>query len=329
MSGVLEARWKGADGAPREAHAGRGAVRPRTGYNCAMDAPLAARIAACTGRGVRAARRVEGGYTPAARWVVTLDDGATVFAKVATAANVARWLRDEHLAYQTIRADCMPAFVGWDDDGAAPILLLEDLSGAHWPPPWTPRQVEAVRAALGRLADTPPPAHLRDVAEDREALTGGWRRVAAEPEPFLGLGLCSAAWLARALPRLCDAEAAAPIDGDDCLHLDVRSDNICLVGERAVLVDWNWACRGNRALDLAGWAPSLHFEGGPAPEALLPDAAPLAAAISGYFASQAGLPTIPTAPRVRSIQRAQLTTALPWAARALGLPGLGGGNAGR
>jgi hypothetical protein len=38
------------------------------------------------------------------------------------------------------------------------------------------------------------------------------------------------------------------------------------------------------------------------------------------FAARAGLPTIPAPPRVRDIQRLQLTTALPWAARTLGLP---------
>jgi hypothetical protein len=42
--------------------------------------------------------------------------------------------------------------------------------------------------------------------------------------------------------------------------------------------------------------------------------------MSGFFAARAGLPPIPTAPHVREVQLAQLRTALPWAARALGLP---------
>ena len=65
------------------------------------------------------------------------------------------------------------------------------------------------------------------------------------------------------------AEAEAVLDGTDLLHLDVRSDNLCFVGSRAVLVDWNWACRGNGLVDLAGWVPSLHAEGGPLPESCL------------------------------------------------------------
>ena len=45
---------------------------------------------------------------------------------------------------------------------------------------------------------------------------------------------------------------------------------------------------------------------------------------SVHFASKAGLPSIPTAPYVRQIQRIQLKVALAWVIRALGLPPLDG-----
>src|SRR5262249_17677251 len=45
-----------------------------------------------------------------------------------------------------------------------------------------------------------------------------------------------------------------------------------------------------------------------------------AACVAGFFASRAGLPEVPAAPRVRWFQRRQLAVALPWAARVLGLP---------
>ena len=51
--------------------------------------------------------------------------------------------------------------------------------------------------------------------------------------------------------------------GEAFLHLDVRSDNICIADGRAVLVDWNWASLGNPRVDLAFWLPSLSHEGGP------------------------------------------------------------------
>ena len=91
-----------------------------------------------------------------------------------------------------------------------------------------------------------------------------------------------------------------------------------------LVIDWNFTCRGNGLLDLAFWLPSLHAEGGPEPERALPDAPGWAALIAEFFACRAGLPTIPTAPRVREVQLAQLRTALPWAVRALGLPPLDG-----
>jgi thiamine kinase-like enzyme len=50
------------------------------------------------------------------------------------------------------------------------------------------------------------------------------------------------------------------------LHFDVRSDNVCFAGDRAVLVDWNWAAIGNPVMDVAARLPSLHAEGGPPPE---------------------------------------------------------------
>ena len=156
----------------------------------------------------------------------------------------------------------------------------------------------------------------------RETLAFEWREVERDPEPFLSLGLCSRSWLSTHLPALCDAAERAPFEGNDLLHLDVRSDNIALRDGRALLVDWNWACAGNALVDLAAWVPSLHVEGGPAPEEVVDgDGVPeLAASLAGFFAARAGLRPPATAPRVRVVQREQLSVALPWACRALELP---------
>jgi hypothetical protein len=84
-------------------------------------------------------------------------------------------------------------------------------------------------------------------------------------------------------------------------------------------VDWNLACLSNPELDLGFWLPSLAYEGGPQPEHFLPHAPEVAAWVSGFFARRAGLPSVTDAPRLRGLQREQLSTALPWAVRALGL----------
>jgi Ser/Thr protein kinase RdoA (MazF antagonist) len=159
------------------------------------------------------------------------------------------------------------------------------------------------------------------------ALTTNWADVATDPTEFLRLGLCSEAWLKRALPSLAEAAAEAPLAGEDVLHLDVRSDNLCFRGAQAVLVDWNHVCLGNRKFDIAFWLPSLHSEGGPEPEMVVSLEAEWPAVVSGYFAARAGLPPIPQAPTVRGVQLRQLRAALPWAMRALGLPPLDGPNA--
>jgi aminoglycoside phosphotransferase (APT) family kinase protein len=134
--------------------------------------------------------------------------------------------------------------------------------------------------------------------------------------------LCSDAWLDEALPALLHASDPSLLDGERLLHLDVRSDNLCIRDGHAVLVDWNWASVGNPAVDVAFWLPSLALEGGPEPDEIArvrPGAERLAGVVAGFFAATAGLPPPAGAPAVRAFQLAQLEVALPWAVRALGL----------
>lgn len=251
------------------------------------------------------------------RWVVTLASGRTAFVKAAVDEPTADWLRREHRVYEAIRAPFLPRLIAFHDVDGRPLLVLEDLSAARWPPPWSAGDVDAVRMALDEIHATSPPRGLPRLEEVLE--TGGWAVVAAAPAAFLSLGLVSAGWLDRALPLLVAAEAAAQLDGAALLHLDIRSDNLCLRDGRTILVDWNHACLGNPVIDVAFWLPSLQNEGGPPPETLLPDAPGASAVVSGFFAARAGLPPIPTAPGVRRVQLAQLRAALPWAVRALAL----------
>lgn len=261
------------------------------------------------------ARPAKGGYTHAGRWLLDLADGRRVFAKLATDEDTAGWLRAEWRIYSALQAPWMSEVLAWQD-GERPLLLLEDLSGAHWPPPWRDGQVEAVRATMAAVAATPPPVGLPR-AEELLGDLPGWHSVAADPAPFLRLGLADEAWLRRHQDALIALSRAVPTEGQSLLHLDLRSDNLCFQGERVVLVDWNWAMRGDARLDLAFWAPSLSAEGGPPPWELLPDAPAHAALVSGFFAAMAGLPDLPHAPRVREIQRIQLRAAMPWVNRAL------------
>jgi len=282
-----------------------------------VDADLLARVCEAAGQDVEPVAAVHRGYAHNARWRVRLADGTAAFAKAAVDEDTAAWLRIERDLYE-LRAPYMAELLGWAD-GDLPVLLLEDLADAHWPPAWRAGDAEAVRDALRLVAQTEPPAAVTLSATfwlDQH----NWPDVAEDPAPFLSVGLCGEAWLDAALPALAEAARTAPVAGESLLHLDVRSDNLCVRGGRAVLVDWNWAARGNPLFDLAGWLPSLHAEGGPSPEEVAPEAGIFAAFFAGFWASVVGLPPPATAPRVRGVQLAQLRVALPWAARALGLP---------
>jgi hypothetical protein len=264
------------------------------------------------------------GATATRRFVVDLPSGRSAFVKIAAFDYVADWFRDERLAYEALEGEpFIPRLVGWDDDGVAPLLAVENLADAFWPPPWDRATVDAVLAALEELHAVTPRRPL-PAAADRQFGLDGWPGVREDPSAFLSTAICSPEWLAEHLPMLGAASTNASVGGDRVLHFDVRSDNLCVRGGRTRFVDWNHACVGNPLLDTASWLPSLQTEGGPAPEEILPDDTPglpeIASFLAGYFCARAGLPQIPQAPHVRGLQLAQAQTSLPWAARLLGLP---------
>jgi hypothetical protein len=262
-----------------------------------------------------------GGYSGAHRWVVRAGDGSTVFVKVGATEHTRGALRAEYRIYSALQPQpFMARLRGWEDDPDHPLLLLEDLTEAFWPPPWSEWKIARVFSVLDQVARTRPPEHL-DSAESYRQMLSGWQRVAHDPSPFLRLRLVSANWLEQCLPALIAAARGAQLDGQALVHCDVRSDNVCFDGGRTILLDWPDACRGNPLLDVVSWLPSLALEGGPPPDTLVgAEAAELAGLVSGYWAAQAGLPPPESAPTVRSLQLAQLRVALPWAARGLHLP---------
>jgi hypothetical protein len=254
-----------------------------------------------------------------AHWLVGLDDGGTAFVKHALTEDAVTWLRIERLVYESVNGRFMPEYLGAHDVGGTTLLVIQDLTAADWPPPWSSERIDSVLTSLAALRSSPAPPGLPSLEELRLRL-GSWAEVAADPEPLLRTGLCSESWLQKALPELIRAVDEADLAGDELLHLDIRSDNLCFLDGHPKFVDWNFACRGNGVFDVVCWLPSLQLEGGPEPWELLPDAGLLTAVIAGFFASRAGLPPPPGAPTVREFQRAQAEVTLPWAARELGLP---------
>jgi hypothetical protein len=258
----------------------------------------------------RVARR---GYSMNEHWLVEFGDGERAFLKAGHIDPSPQWVRDEFKVYGVVEGDFMPELLGFED-GDTPLLVLEYIVDAWWPPPWHEEDVAAVQASLEEIAAVKPDGELPLLVDNAWP---GWPDVARDPEPFLGLGLVTREWLDGALPSLVDAAAAAQLDGDSLLHCDVRSDNLCLRDGRAILFDWSHGRLGNPEFDVAFWLPSLALEGGPQPDAFGVDA--FAVYVAGFFAGLAGLRPPPGAPAVRGFQLAQLEVALPWARRVLGL----------
>src|SRR5207342_525427 len=108
----------------------------------------------------------------------------------------------------------MPIFVagvvGWAD-GDRPLLVLEDLREAHWPPPWRPGDVDRVLATLERMWALP--AGDLPSAEDVRTVMSGWRQIVADPSAFLRLGIASPRWVRSCVPVLRDAADAVAYRG--------------------------------------------------------------------------------------------------------------------
>ena len=267
-----------------------------------------------------------GGHTSALRLRLTRADGRTAFMKIASESR----LRTEQHVYQHLTGrHFLPGLLADGDEDGHPWLLLEDLGTGGWPPPWPPGGITAVRDTLDAVHATPVPPGIGPVGEDSRVVAG-WRIVDEDPTPLLRAGV-DAGWLKRYLPDLIEASRPDLVKGDALVHLDVRSDNVCLTSRGAVLVDWHSAAAGNPAADLAFWLPSLAMETGLRPDDREPDLDPgFAVLVAGFYACIAGPPERDTVPRsVRALQRAELNVALAWAARVLGIPGPPRGPGGR
>ena len=290
---------------------------------------LSDRLHVLLGKRLISASPVSGGYTTASRMIVTFDDNSTAFVKIANDDLTAGWLRNEYRIYSALAETFMPEVLAWEDvvgteyignnSQVFPLLVLEDLSSGIWPTSWSDGQIAAVLATLERVRRMQPPAGIRTLESYRDDFVG-WQAVADDPKPFLSLGMCSAKWLEQSLPTLIEADKNVVLAGDEFIHLDIRSDNICFYNGRVMFVDWNWACTGNSRVDIIFWLPSLACEGGDVPQELIDEDPLLMAMAAGFWAKRAGLPPPAEGSKVRDLQRKQLAVALPWTARALNLP---------
>jgi len=230
-------------------------------------------------------------------------------------------LRREALVYAEVRGPFLSSFVGFADSGERALLAIAFLDDAHWPPPY-PNDVAPLFEALESIARSAPPAALPAERPNQPQ----WKRIAADPEPFLALELCSRDWLTRSIDVLIEAEGRVAVEGADLVHNDIYSANVAFRPQSAVLVDWGAAVRGSRWSDVAYSVLSVRVEGGTLPESVtIPGEDALAATIAGRFAVLAPGPLPAWAdPRSSFLEdiAGDLGHALQWTTELLQLPPL-------
>jgi hypothetical protein len=256
----------------------------------APPAALRARVEALVGESSLTWSKPDTGLSAAHRFLVAFESGRSAFIKAATTPQTAALLRNEHLALLTAPRRFTPRVLAWTDgDDAFPLLIAENLVDGHWPAShagvhWRAGDIERVIAAIRALSEITAPEALPCETSERAA---GWPMILAAPGFMTGLGLCSSAWLDAHGEELARAESRLIRKGNAFVHGDMRSDNICLTDDRVIFVDWSEARRGAAATDLAMFLPAARLEGGPAPQGILPDGGPWAAAECAELALRA------------------------------------------
>jgi aminoglycoside phosphotransferase (APT) family kinase protein len=290
---------------------------------CVLNPPAAVltEVAAATGVRPSSWLHVVAGHTHAEKWLVELADGRSVFVKAATESSARAQVEREAAILDAVAAAYMPRVHGVSTVEGWTVLVMEDLSGAHWPPPYEDRG-EALLESVEQVAATTPPRGLPRRPEGRPFGTY-WQRIADDPEPVLAHGLFSATWLDKAQPILHAAESAAQLAGNGFLHDDVWAGNVCYTERGAILIDWASASIGDHRIDLAYALLSIRSAGAAPPPVEFADEAAYAALLAGANAFQAAQP-VDESIKHESVLRAgwlhDLGYALEWACDLLELP---------
>ncbi len=275
------------------------------------------RIRKLTGRRVMGGSVPPGGHSPAKRWILHLEGGERVFAKLATDRETDQELRREYSLHARIPSPHLARLLGFDPRPAGSLLLLEDLSAGRWDLNWTRDRVAAVEQAMVSLRDRAREAGLR-----LPRLVGpqSWKRIEAAPGIALHSRAVSPAWLRACLPALESVETGLDLSGDILIHSDLNEGNVFFEATgKAWILDWSRACLGHPRYDAMRLGLSAAVGGMPAEEAMADDP-PAVAMMAGSLLVACGQPAPPGWQGLRQQQWRQLRVALSWIVERLGLP---------
>jgi hypothetical protein len=259
---------------------------------------------------VLAVREEIAGTAPGFRLLVEIGGVGPAFAKIADGSGwSAEAVGGEAALLTTVRHRHMPHVLACGPAEDVPWMVLADLSGARWPPPW-PDRVHGLHRALDRLARATPPPWLPAPGD-----IDPWIPLLAE-EPGDGAGRePDEAWWRPHAVALAQAARRVTVAGDRLVHGDLGTGNICVSEGRPVLVDWSDAYVGNPEADHVTLAVDIAHTGGP--RTLPPVADPPAwlAKISGLLieASRREAWPGPGGAAVRRQQAELARTAVAWA----------------
>jgi len=261
------------------------------------------------------------GLSAALRFSVVLNDDSRIFVKASTDDETEQWLRNEYLLLSSINTQFTPDVIAWiDTPEIRPVLICQDLSHAYWPATnagvsWRNGDFDLLFDALRNISSTKPPKGLPEMQNRKQSL---WSKIARNPEPFLNLKLCSEHWLAKSIDALIHAESRLDVTGTCLVHNDIRSDNICILGNQIKFVDWSHAAIGSGSHDLATLLPNLHLEGGPLPYEIRPDGGSEAASqSSAHILRLISQPSMPE--WLKTVFKKIIAIELDWATSCLDL----------
>ena len=215
---------------------------------------------------------VEGGYSPATRGVITLDEGRTVFVKIGVNEHTRAWAQKEVQVYRRLRDlgyGFSPRLLSSAPDGTAFALeALTPQDGWDWSDRWSQERLEHVLAATDRLAAMDPGGF--DPSLTKPTLTeqaDGWPRLdPINPRTralYPKLEALGASDLIDLVETRAGRRSAFSMRTDALIHLDVRSDNCAwrAATREVKLVDWNWLQLGDRRIDHAVLLTTVHMSG--------------------------------------------------------------------
>ncbi|NVM97626.1 phosphotransferase [Arthrobacter sp. SDTb3-6] len=291
-----------------------------------LPAQVRAGIEGILGDAVVAAASQPGGFSPGSADRVRLASGRTAFVKAVSAdvntTSAALHRREAGIAAALPDGLPVPAFLGSYDDGTWVALAFTDVDGRHPAEPWVDAELQHVLDTLdrmGRVSLQGSPALPRCEDSLRGAFQG-WEKLRKRPldglDPWASDSLDTLAGLAQ--------RGLAAVAGTSLVHGDLRTDNILLTGDGAVLVDWPWACTGAPWVDALGVLvnvtsldpaanpelPLVHhpvFAGVPAG-----DVDGVLAGYAGYFMDMSRRPEPPGIPALRAFQRKQAEALIAW-----------------